>query len=44
VAVDTAAAKLFGMDPEGVRHIQLAADKKVGRKDLENLNIKRITI
>jgi len=44
VAVDTAAAKMFGLDPEGVRHIQLAADKKVGRKDLENLNIKRITV
>jgi uncharacterized protein (DUF362 family) len=44
VAIDTAAAKLFGMDPADVRHIQIAADQKVGRMDLENLRIKRITI
>jgi uncharacterized protein (DUF362 family) len=44
VAVDTAAAKLFGIDPIDVRHIQIAADQKVGRMDLVNLRIKRITI
>ncbi|MBN1397246.1 MAG: DUF362 domain-containing protein [Bacteroidetes bacterium] len=44
VAVDTAATKLFGIDPADVRHIQLAADHKVGRMDLENLRIKRISI
>jgi len=44
VAADTAAAKLFGMEPDAVRHIALAADKKVGRKDLENLRIERISI
>jgi uncharacterized protein (DUF362 family) len=44
VTVDTAATKLFGIDPADVRHIQLAADHKVGRMDLENLKIKRISI
>lgn len=44
VAADTAAAKLFGMNPTEVRYIQLAADQKVGRMDLENLRIKRIAI
>jgi uncharacterized protein (DUF362 family) len=44
VAVDTAAAKLFGMNPADVRHIQIASDQKVGRMDLENLRIKRLTI
>jgi uncharacterized protein (DUF362 family) len=44
VAADAAAAKLFGMEPDAVRHIALAADRKVGRKDLENLTIERITI
>lgn len=44
VAVDTAAAKLFGLNPSDVRYIQLASDQKVGRMDLENLRIKRITV
>ena len=44
VAADAAAAKLFGMEPDAVRHIALAADKKVGRRDLENLKIERISI
>jgi uncharacterized protein (DUF362 family) len=44
VAVDTAAAKLFGVDPSDVRYIPLARDRKVGRMDLENLHIKRIVI
>jgi len=44
VIVDTAAAKLFGIEPADVRHIQLAADQKIGRMDLENLRIERITI
>lgn len=44
VAADAAAAKLFGMEPDAVRHIALAADRKVGRKDLENLKIERISI
>ena len=44
VAIDTASAKLFGVNPSDVRYIQLAADQKVGRMDLENLRIKRITV
>jgi uncharacterized protein (DUF362 family) len=44
VAIDAAAAKLFGINPSDVRYIQLAADQKVGRMDLENLRIKRITV
>jgi uncharacterized protein (DUF362 family) len=44
VAADAAAAKLFGMEPDAVRHIALAADKKVGRNDLENLKIERISL
>jgi uncharacterized protein (DUF362 family) len=44
VAAEVAGAKLFGQDPEGIRYLQLAAEKNVGRKDLEKLNIKRITV
>jgi len=44
VAVDTAATKLFGMEPSAVRYIPLAADRNVGRMDLENLHIKRIAV
>jgi uncharacterized protein (DUF362 family) len=44
VTVDAAATKLFGMDPDSVRYIQLAAEKGVGRKDLDRLNIKRIAL
>jgi uncharacterized protein (DUF362 family) len=44
VAIDTAAVKLFGSDPKDIRHIQIAAEQGVGRMDLENLNIKRITV
>jgi len=44
VAFDVAGTKLFGMNPDDVRYIQIASEMKVGRKDLENLNIKRITV
>jgi uncharacterized protein (DUF362 family) len=44
VAADAAAAKLFGTKPEEVRHIRIAAEMKVGRIDLDKLNIKRITV
>lgn len=44
VAIDAASAKLFGINPSDVRHIQLASDQKAGRMDLENLRIKRITV
>lgn len=44
VAIDAAGAKLFGTKPEDIRHIQIATDMKVGRIDLDKLNIKRITV
>lgn len=44
VAADAAAAKLFGVNPDDIGYITIAAAQKVGRKDLENLNIKRIAL
>ncbi len=44
VSIDTAGAKLFGIDPTGIRYIQIAAQQKVGRADLDQLNIKRISL
>ncbi len=44
VAADAAATKYFGMEPKDIRHIAIAAEMKVGRMDLENLNIKRISL
>jgi uncharacterized protein (DUF362 family) len=44
VAVDAAATKLAGLQPENVRYIQLAAERGAGRMDLDKLNIKRIAL
>lgn len=44
VTADAAAARMFGAQPEGIRHIEIAAQMKLGRMDLENLNINRITL
>lgn len=44
VAADTAATKLFGKDPDSVRHITYADQIGVGTKDLSSLSIKRITL
>ncbi len=44
VAIDAASAKLFNMKPEDVRYIQIAAEMKIGRMNLDKLNIKRITV
>lgn len=44
VAADAAATKVFGLSVPQVRHIPLAHEKRIGRMDLENLNIKRITL
>ncbi len=44
VTLDAAGAKLFGMDPKDVPYIQLAADNKAGRIDLDALIIKRISL
>ena len=42
VAADAAGAKLFGVEPYDIRHIQLAADMNLGRLDLGSMSIKRI--
>ncbi len=44
VAADAAATMFFGMKPEEIRHIRLAAASKTGRMDLDKLNIRRITV
>jgi uncharacterized protein (DUF362 family) len=44
VAADAAATKLLGLDPEKVRHIVLAAERGVGKKDLDALTISRIAL
>jgi uncharacterized protein (DUF362 family) len=44
VAVDTAATKLFGMDVNTVKYLDMAQKLKVGTTQLESLNINRITI
>jgi len=44
VAADAAAAKLFGVEPEDIPHIRLAADMKLGSMDLSGLSINRIRL
>ena len=44
VALDAAGAKLFGVKPEDVRYIEIASNMGIGRKDLDNLNIRRISM
>jgi uncharacterized protein (DUF362 family) len=44
VAVDAAAAKLFGMEPADVEYIKYANDMKSGTMDLSKLNINRIIL
>jgi uncharacterized protein (DUF362 family) len=44
VAADAAAAKMFGVEPEDIRHIQLAAQMNLGRIDLSTLSINRIKL
>jgi uncharacterized protein (DUF362 family) len=44
VAADSAAAKLFGMEPKDVSYIGYAAKAGLGRMDLEALDIRRITL
>ena len=44
VAADTAAAKLFGKNPEDIDYIVHANDLNVGTMDLSKLNINRIII
>ncbi|MCU7495035.1 MAG: DUF362 domain-containing protein [Ignavibacteria bacterium] len=44
VAADAAAIKLFGLEPDKVDYLRHAAEMRLGRKDLEKLNINRIKI
>ncbi len=44
VAIDAAATKVFGLEPEDIPYIQIAHDMKLGNKNLDELNIKRIKI
>ena len=44
VAADAAAAKLFGVEPGDIRHIQLAAQMGLGQMDLSTLSINRIKL
>jgi uncharacterized protein (DUF362 family) len=44
VAGDAAAARLFGVSPDNIGYISIAAAQNIGRKDLDRLNIKRITL
>lgn len=44
VAVDAAAAKLYGIEPSQVNYIRYAAEMGVGRMDLDALNINRIKL
>jgi len=42
VAVDTAAARLFGADPKEIDYIKIAEEMKLGTTDLSKLSINRI--
>jgi uncharacterized protein (DUF362 family) len=44
VAVDTAAARLFGTDPREIFYLGMAAQAGVGKTDLSALDIRRITL
>jgi uncharacterized protein (DUF362 family) len=44
VAADVAAAKLFGAEPNEIRHIELAAQMNLGQSDLNALSINRIKL
>jgi len=44
VAADSAAAKLFGTEPEDIDHIRIAHEMKIGNMNLDQLNINRIKI
>jgi uncharacterized protein (DUF362 family) len=44
VAADTAAVKVFGIEPAAVKHLSLAEQLGVGTTNLDKLNIQRITL
>jgi len=44
VAIDAAASKIFGIEPNEIGHIKIADEMGLGTMDLSTLNIKRIKI
>ncbi len=44
VAADAAAARVLGHAPEDIQYIPIASDLRLGRKDLSNLKVQRITL
>ncbi|KAF0197901.1 MAG: hypothetical protein FD166_1801 [Bacteroidetes bacterium] len=44
VAADAAATKIFGSNPEDIRHIKIASEMKLGSMALDKLSINRIKI
>ena len=44
VVADSAAAKLFGSEPDEISYIKIADSMGVGKKDLSSMNIKRIIL
>ncbi|MBN2452555.1 MAG: DUF362 domain-containing protein [Lentisphaeria bacterium] len=44
VAVDAAAVRVLGTTPQEANHIAMAADLKIGRLDLDNLDIRRVAL
>ncbi len=44
VAVDAAASKIFGHEPDDIGYIRIADSMKLGTKDLSKLSIKRIIV
>ncbi len=44
VAADAAGAKLFGANPEDIRHIRIASEMNLGQMNLKKLSINRIKI
>jgi uncharacterized protein (DUF362 family) len=44
VAIDAAAAKVFGMEPEDIPYITIADEMGVGNMNLEELNINRLKL
>lgn len=43
VAIDTAAAKIFGLEPESIRHLQVGQDLGLGNMQLDDLKICKFT-
>ncbi|MBS0664738.1 MAG: DUF362 domain-containing protein [Verrucomicrobia bacterium] len=44
VALDAAAAKMLGLDPEKIGHIRIGAEMKLGTMDLTQVDIRRLSL